>query len=239
MILLIDLDNTIYPASCGLLRAIDRRMSKFMTEKLGFNPVEVDAVRVKYWQKYGTTLRGLRETIGVDELDFLAYVHELDLESHIEADVKLREMLDSLPHPKYIYTNADRSHAERVLEAMRLSGAFAEIFDIISLGMTGKPDPLSYALVEEKLAALDGNQSGKAAFARSDSSPETIIFFDDYAKYLEPAKLRGWITVHVEEDSGAGAVKGGAEPWVDFTVKTIYDAPQVIEIIERKTAGAK
>lgn len=238
MILLIDLDNTIYPASCGLLRAIDRRMSQFMTEKLGFDSAEVDTVRVEYWKKYGTTLRGLRETTGVDELDFLSFVHELDLENHIKPDGELRKTLEALPHTKYIYTNADRSHADRVLEAMGLTGLFAEIFDITALGMIGKPDPLSYELIEKKLALLDGNLFGKTASGDSGDPEEKIVFFDDYAKYLEPAKQRGWITVHVEEESGDGVIQGGEELCVDFTISKIHFAPHVLDLIERNTAGA-
>ena len=239
MFLLIDLDNTIYPASSGLLSAIDRRMSRFMVEKMGFPPGGVDEIRVLYWKTYGTTLKGLRETVGVDEYEFLRFVHELEVSDHIFRDDKLKSLLHSLPYRKFIYTNADEGHANRVLETLGVAGEFDGIFDVVSLGMCAKPDPESYERVAQKLQMLDGKTPPTCPAHSANPGKPSIVFFDDCEPYLKPAKDLGWATVHISEDEGQGyAAEGGIESWIDCTIATIHEAPRSLEILGLDEGGA-
>ena len=57
---LFDLDNTIYPASNGLMLSIDQRIGEFVQRLLGLDEDEALRLRRHYYAEYGTTLRGLQ-----------------------------------------------------------------------------------------------------------------------------------------------------------------------------------
>ncbi|RPJ49158.1 MAG: pyrimidine 5'-nucleotidase, partial [Chloroflexi bacterium] len=58
--LLIDLDETVYPSSCGVWDAISDRMEQWMHERLGLPWEEIPTLRKELYHSYGTTLRGLQ-----------------------------------------------------------------------------------------------------------------------------------------------------------------------------------
>ena len=51
-----DLDNTLYPASCRLFDQIDVKMGDFVSQLLGVDQAEAQAVQKALFYKYGTTL---------------------------------------------------------------------------------------------------------------------------------------------------------------------------------------
>ncbi len=57
-----DLDDTLYPSSSGLWKAIKERMNIYMRDMLHIPEDEVPALREQYYKMYGTTLRGLIRT---------------------------------------------------------------------------------------------------------------------------------------------------------------------------------
>jgi putative hydrolase of the HAD superfamily len=236
VILLIDLDNTIYPASSGVLRAIDRRMSAYMIEKLGFTTESADETRMRYWITHGTTMKGLKANYGIDEDDFLRYVHDLPVGDMLLPDVALRDALANTPYPKFVFTNADGDHAMHVIKSLGVAELFDAVFDVISLNFVGKPYPESYIEVERRVRALLDGKCGEI-------DKREIVFFDDYPAYLKGAHEHGWTTVHIDEKcdselaSEGGAVRvGGIEPWIDYTIKTIHSFPDVVKIIESSGA---
>ncbi len=230
VILVIDLDNTLYQPSRGVLEAIDQRMSAYLIKKLGFTIENVDETRAGYRMTHGTTMKGLKANFGIDESDFLRYVHDLPIDNLLKMDVELRHLLAETKHPKFIFTNADYEHATSVLESLGLRDSFEHIFDVTALNYNGKPYPDSYASVERRIRALlDGD-------CRNIES-SSFVFFDDYLKNLKGAKTHGWTTVLVDEeasiDHSATHVQiGGIEPYVDYTIRTIHSFPYVVELIE-------
>ena len=231
MILIIDLDNTIYPASRGVLRAIDRRMTAYMIERLGFSPERADETRVGYWASHGTTMKGLKVSYDIDESDFLSYVHNLPVGEMLEPDRELRQALIDTPYPKFVFTNADGDHAKHVLGSLGISDVFEAVFDVTSLEFIGKPYPESYVEVERRIRNLLDGRLG-------DIDTRDFVFFDDYPAYLKSAKAHGWTTVHVDEkyepESPDSPVRlGGAEAYMDFTIRTIHAFPEVVKLIER------
>ena len=78
--LLFDLDQTVYPASSGLLAAIVRRMSRFVSEYLQIGPEEAAAIRSELSARYGTTVLGLLQRHALeDPAGFMTYVYDLDI----------------------------------------------------------------------------------------------------------------------------------------------------------------
>jgi pyrimidine 5'-nucleotidase len=144
--LFFDLDDTLYPSSTGLWPAIKDRMNLYMIEQLGIPESDVPFLREQYFKMYGTTLRGLEERHNVDKQDFLAYVHDLPLQSYLKPNPVVREVIKSLPTRNLIFTNADVSHARRVLAVLELDDLFDAVVDVNAVSPYCKPMPESFAI---------------------------------------------------------------------------------------------
>ena len=144
--LFFDLDDTLYPSSTGLWPAIKDRMNLYMIERLGIPESDVPFLREQYFKMYGTTLRGLEERHHVDKEDFLAYVHDLPLQSFLQPNPIVREVIKSLPTRNLIFTNADVSHARRVLAVLELDDLFDAVVDVNAVSPYCKPMPESFAI---------------------------------------------------------------------------------------------
>ncbi len=74
-----DLDNTLYHPSARLFDQINARMTGFIMREIGIPRAAADELRRTYWQRHGTTLRGLIDGNGIDPAQFLDEVHAIDL----------------------------------------------------------------------------------------------------------------------------------------------------------------
>lgn len=204
-LLLIDLDDTIYPSDSGLWFAIRERMNKYMLECLHFTEEEAPRIRQQYFETYGTTLRGLQQEYHIDTDDFLTYVHDLPLDQYLSPDPKLREILLSLPQKLWIFTNADASHARRVLSILDLYDCFDGIIDVRSLSFLCKPDKAAYT---EALKIIGSE------------NPKQCVMFDDSIRNLSPAHNLGIFTVLV------GKLED--HPDVDRSLMSLLDLPLIM-----------
>lgn len=204
--LFFDLDDTLYDNRNGLWGAIGERMNRYLLERMGFPPDEAATLRKRYFEAYGTTLRGLQKHHQVDTEDYLAYVHDLPLPDFLQPAPALRKMLLSLPQARWIFTNADDRHAQRVLDALELSDCFDGIIDVHAIEYACKPDALAY----QKAMSLAG-----------EVDPQRCVMFDDAMRNLIPARAIGIKTV---------LVRGGIEvdSQVDLVVPNLLDLPQVM-----------
>ena len=203
--LFFDLDDTLYPNSNGLWEAIRVRMNEYLLDPLGFPPDETQDLTLHYFQTYGTTLRGLQINHNVDADEYLAYVHDLPLEEYLSPDVELQKMLSSLPQMKWILTNSDANHANRVLGILGLEGYFAGIIDVRALDFLCKPESGAY----QRALHLSGM-----------TDPSNCVLFEDSLRNLIPAHEIGFTTVLV----GTDETHDGA----DYSFKNLLDLPQVV-----------
>jgi putative hydrolase of the HAD superfamily len=180
--LFFDLDETLYPKGNGLWEAIRERMAGYMMLRLDLPLEKVEILRRKYFERYGTTLRGLQIHHQVDADEYLAYVHDLPLENYLQPVPGLHEILSSLTQRKWIFTNADAAHARRVLAIMELSGCFDGIADIRALDFACKPELDAYYKVMAQAGELD---------------PSRCVLLDDSPRNLFPAQALGFTTVLV------------------------------------------
>jgi pyrimidine 5'-nucleotidase len=144
-----DLDDTLYPNSNGLWKAIKGRINLYMIERLNIPEKDAPALRESYFKMYGTTLRGLQTRHNVDVEDFLTFVHDLPLGDFLTPDPIQREIIASLSSRKLIFTNADSAHARRVLAALQLDDLFDSIVDIHAVAPYCKPMPEAFAIAQE------------------------------------------------------------------------------------------
>jgi putative hydrolase of the HAD superfamily len=203
-VLFFDLDDTLYSHTNGLWEAIRQRMTVYLRDQLGFPPDKIQEIRQSYYETYGTTLRGLQNHHQVDENDFLAYVHDLPLEQYISPDPQLHRMLEGLEQSKWIFTNADANHAQRVLQTLGVEDCFSGIIDVRALGFLCKPDYEAYT---------------QALKLSGENNPRNCVLLDDSIRNLGPAHQIGFTTVLV----------GSTElhPEADYSVESIVDLPNV------------
>ena len=74
-----DLDNTLYPHEARVWPQVDARITLFLSELFGLDGLSARALQKYYYQRYGTTLKGLMQENGVRADDFLDFVHHIDL----------------------------------------------------------------------------------------------------------------------------------------------------------------
>lgn len=205
--LLFDLDDTLYPASAGLMQEISVRMSEYLMTRMGIPAAEVDHVRQDYWSRYGTTLRGLYIERHIDAQEFLNFVHDIPISQFLQPDAKLAAMLAQLQHEKYIFTNSPADHVGRVLKALGIEKYFIRIFDINFIEYESKPTLSAYHKV---LSALDVRG-------------EECALIDDTARNLAPAQTLGMKTILVR-----GAPRNNGDFAADIVIDTIYDLPPTL-----------
>lgn len=204
-----DLDDTLYPASFGLWPMIRARMERYMLERMHFSPEEIPELRRSYTTLYGTTMRGLQLTSGLDVEDFLAYVHDVPVEEQLRPTPGLRETLAALPQRKVIFTNADRRHANRVLHALNLEGLFDQIADVTDVQPYCKPWPEAFTLALHCLGEPD---------------PARCLFVDDSPRNLEGARAVGIGTLLV------GPPQEHANG--DTRIPSLLELPRVLDELE-------
>ncbi len=182
--LLFDLDETLYPASCGLMQAVSERMTAFVAEYLGLPEAKAVELRRGLSLRYGTTLTGLIREHGLaDPERYLAYTHDVEVERILPRDPQLAPALRAIPLPKSVLTNSPLEHALRVLEHLQVRGLFERIFDIRFNGLAGKPDAAVYARVLEAL----GRRS------------EEVLLIDNRLDYLQAFRALGGRTLLIAE----------------------------------------
>jgi putative hydrolase of the HAD superfamily len=182
--LFFDLDDTLYPASCGLWRDIRARIGLYMRERLDIPAEQVEPLRRHYYETYGTALRGLEREYPVDKADFLAFVHDLPLGDYLAPDPGLCSVIEALPARKFIFTNADSAHAGRVLRALGLEGCFDGVIDVLAVAPYCKPMPESIDIA----LRLAGNPD-----------PRRCAILDDMPRTTRAARQAGIFSILVGE----------------------------------------
>lgn len=177
--IIFDLDDTIYPPSSHVWDMISDRIHTYMIEKIGISHEQVSGIRNQYYQTYGTTLRGLVIHYHIDPQEYLNFVHDIPVLDRLVPDPKIKEMLQSLPHQKYIFTNSDTNHANRILNHLDIQDQFVGIIGIMDIFPSCKPMKEAFDIALKKIGHL----------------PEECIFIDDSIKNLNQAKQLGIYTI--------------------------------------------
>ncbi len=144
-----DLDNTLYPAHTDLFSQINEKIRLYVSNLVGVSEADAHTLQKGYYQKYGTTLRGLMIEHDIEPDDFLEYVHDID-HSVIPPDPKLKNAIRKLPGRLFIMTNGTRKHAENVANILGITDHFEDIFGIIEADLVPKPYRETYDLFMEK-----------------------------------------------------------------------------------------
>ncbi len=207
--ILFDLDNTIYPASSGVMQCIDRRIGEYVQQQLGLSEAEAHELRRFYFATYGTTLRGLQVHYqNIEPEHYLRFVHDIAVETLLEYDTALDAALAQLPARKVIFTNSPYEHAERVIEALGLAHHFERIFDLRCFQFAPKPNPSCYQYVLSELG-IDGTAA---------------LLLEDSPRNLPPAKSLGITTMLISETVPTC-------PDADYQVADVLTALEIVQTL--------
>lgn len=199
-----DLDATLYPESNGLWPAIRIKIDQYMHDQMKIPEAEIPDLREYYYIHYGTTLRGLQIHYGIEAKEYLNYVHDLPLHKYLQPDPALRDMLLTIPRRRWIFTNSDRPHAERVLSILGIEDCFEGLVDIYAMEPHCKPKPEAYQFALKLAEIID---------------PKNCALIDDSTRNLAPAKDMGFFTILVGQN--------GTHFTADRVLANINDLPKV------------
>ena len=205
-----DLDNTLYPSESNLFSKIDERMKKFIMKNLSLDHEQAYRLQKKYYLDYGTTLNGLMLNHSINPINFLDYVHNINIDN-IEPNFKLNNALKKLKGTKYVYTNGSKNHAIRVLKKLNIFEHFNDIFDIEAANFIPKPKI-------ESLYNLINNYK---------IEPIKATFFEDISRNLINPKKIGFKTVLVLNKSHSDiknklfSLKEVERKYIDYIINDI------------------
>ena len=181
-----DLDNTLYSGDTKVFDQVDKKMSKFISEKLNVSIEEAKKIQKNYFHEYNTTLNGMIKNHKIDADEFLEFVHDVDLD-FLKADKPLAQEIANLNGKKLIFTNGSKAHASNVTKRIGIEKLFDGVFDIVESNFIPKPSIEPYKKIIEKYKI----------------EPQYSIFIEDIARNLKPAHELGMKTVWIKND----------EPW--------------------------
>ena len=181
-----DLDNTLYADETKVFDQVDKKMSKYISEKLNVNITEAKEIQKNYFHKYNTTLNGMIKNHKIDANEFLEFVHDIDV-NFLKKNYGLGEELKKLDGKRIIYTNGSKKHALNVTKKIGIDQYFDGIFDIVDSNFVPKPliEPYKKLVQKHKI------------------DPKLCVFIEDIARNLKPAYEMGMKTIWIENN----------EPW--------------------------
>jgi putative hydrolase of the HAD superfamily len=151
---LFDLDDTLHDAYRSAMPGLSLAMGQYIERELGLSQTESDALRRRYFQRYGATLLGLIRHHAVKAAHFLHDTHQLPgLEQRVRSHPHDVSALARLPGRKFILTNAPRAYALRVLKALGLLPLFDGVFTIEDMAMFGQLRPKPDARMLRRMVA--------------------------------------------------------------------------------------
>ena len=209
MILIFDLDKTLYSPENGLFAEVDRRINQYLIKNVGIKKDNVNELRRYYWLKFGTTLNGLMKFHNVDPIHYLEYVHDVDVKEFISFDKELKKILQHIPYKKFIFTNGYLPFAKRVIDALGVENIFEDIFDIVWANFIPKPYLLPYRKILKDIKSI----------------PEKIVYFDDFYLNLYPAKFLNMTTILVKN-------KNEEVEFIDYKIPDIKSIKKLKFIID-------
>ena len=201
--LLLDLDGTVYQDLESVFGQVSKLMTKYISEKLKVNLVKAKELQTNYFYKYNTSLNGLMIHHDIPPLEFLNYVHNIDL-SFMKKDSVLREQLKNLDMRKLIFTNGSADHAKNVLSHLGIEDLFEGIFDITDAKYQPKPEPKAFDLMVKKFGI----------------NPKDTIYVEDIAKNLSIGKERGCSTVWLKNNEQWGKIDSDKD-YIDYKIENL------------------
>jgi putative hydrolase of the HAD superfamily/pyrimidine and pyridine-specific 5'-nucleotidase len=167
------------------------------------------------YKKHGTSAKGLLVEGYLDEKgvkEFLYQAHLIDY-CDIKEDLALRQIVNSVKKPRWVFTAAPKEHAERCLARVGIPAElFLGIIDCHACNLQTKHSPASFRVAMEIAGVTD---------------PGACLLCDDSVKNIEAAKRMGWRTVLVgktDRDNGSPVICKAA----DVHISSMHELPDAM-----------
>jgi putative hydrolase of the HAD superfamily len=201
-----DLDNTLHDADPHIFPHLNRSMTAYLETYLGLGRDDANAVRMRYWRRYGATLLGLIRHHDVDPDHFLRETHRFpELGRMVLRHPLLRSVLTRLPGRKLVFSNSPVHYSIAVLGILRVADLFDDVFSIEHTGYRPKPDRRGFLRLLRKHRLR----------------PRRCVMVEDSLINLKTAKRLGMRTVWV----GAAAK---APAHVDVSIRHVAQLPGML-----------
>lgn len=198
---LFDLDDTLHDASTASMPHLHVSFGEYIQTHLGLSKDESDALRRRYWLRYGATLLGLVRHHGVRAAHFLHHTHLLPgLERRVRGHGGDLAALARLPGRKLILTNAPAAYAARVLRALGIERWFDGVLSIEDMHMFGDLRPKPDARMLRHVAA------------RLKVPPARCVLVEDTLVHQKAARSIGMGTVWMQRWTRSAVARGWIRP---------------------------
>jgi len=201
-----DLDNTLHDARPEIFPAMHAQMNAYLRRHFNLDEEGANTMRRFFWERYGTTLKGLVRHYGHDPRRFIRETHEFpELASQVLGENALRHALALLGGRRLVFSNAPRHYVEEVLRALRVKRFFEAVYTIENTRYRPKPAFQGFRL----LLRAHNLEAHRCAL------------IDDALENLRTAKRLGMSTVWVSAERRR-------VPFVDLRVKSVTELPRLV-----------
>jgi putative hydrolase of the HAD superfamily len=201
-----DLDNTLHDARPEIFPAMHDQMNAYIRRHFGVDEAGAGEMRRFFWERYGTTLKGLVRHHGHDPARFIRETHVFpELASMVVGENALHHALARLAGRKLVFSNAPRHYVEGVLRALGVRRFFDAVYTIESTRYRPKP----------------AFQGFRVLLRKHDLEAHRCALVDDQIENLRAAKRLGMSTVWVSAERRR-------VPFVDLRVKSVTQLPRLV-----------
>lgn len=212
---LFDLDDTLHDAQSASMPQLHVSFGQYIQHHLGLTKEESDALRRRYWLRYGATLLGLVRHHGVKPAHFLHITHLLPgLEQRVRGHRADLQAMARLPGRKFILTNAPAAYAARVLDRLGIGALLDGVLSIEDMAMFGHLRPKPDARMLRWVAARLG------------VPPSCCVLVEDTLQHQKAARRVGMGTVWMQRWLAPPAVRRrprGRPAYVDRRVRALRE----------------
>ncbi len=209
----LDLDDTIYEASGGMLREIHLRMDAFIARELRMSVQEAHALRAHYWATYGSTFIALWRLHRIDPVRFLTETHDFDPTPYIHYRGDVVADISHIEGRRVVFTNGPGTYAQRVVAALGIASVVDVVVSCFEMRLFGdwRPKPSVSMLL--------------AQARRQGMHPARCALVDDSLMNLKAAKCAGFKTIWA---TGYRLAHGRlthrrSSPYVDHQIRHIHE----------------
>lgn len=194
-VFIFDLDDTLYPHGQFLTsQKFMDILSEYVADVNNLSIEEAVSLNNKYLKEgisediEDDILRFWQRDWTFDLTDFTQRIDAVDI-SHMGPCQQTLNLLNGMDVRKVIFTNAHRTHAERMIEKLGFSGQIDHVCDYVTRGQRVKPAPDIYHELVTHLGV----------------KAENCVMVEDRHINLRPAKAMGMHTVLVHPDQQAAS----------------------------------
>lgn len=201
-----DLDNTLHDARPHIFPSMHAQMNAWLRRRFGLDEEGANAMRRFFWERYGTTMRGLVRHYGEDPRRFIRETHQFpELDAMVVGENALHHALARLRGRRLVFSNAPRHYVEQVLRVLGVRRFFDAVWTIESTRFRPKPAFQGFRLL----------------LREHDLAPHRCVLVDDMPENLRAAKRLGMSTVWVSQDKRR-------MPFADLRVTSVTQLPRLV-----------